>query len=156
MWHGSASYAILCHCFNYPFYMLHISEHYLLLNVLLYHYRRPIGTSEFRGGSIKKTNELKPKMKRVNTMRELRSSAFRLTSVIPSFWPVFEEASSSFSIGHVKNPYAIPVQSAPRCAQSSIGPRLLSTQVRAVAITAFWNKPSDDSSFAFSSLFWFW
>lgn len=68
-----------------------------------------------RGGSIKKSTQIKTRMKRVNIMSDLQGSAYRLTSVIPSFWPVFEAVSSSCSVGHVKYPYAIPVKAAPKC-----------------------------------------
>ena len=48
-------------------------------------------------------------------MSDLQGSAYRLTSVIPSFWPVFEEVWLSCSVGHVKYPYAIPVKAALKC-----------------------------------------
>ena len=68
-----------------------------------------------RGGSIRKSRELKTRMKTVNTMSDLQGSAFRPTSVICSSRPVLEDVSSNCSVGHVKKPYAIPVKAAPKC-----------------------------------------
>ena len=88
-------------------------EQYVASNI--YIYNKLTNASALRGGSMKKRNELKMTMKMLNTISDLQESPFCLTSLSPSSLPVPEDASSSWSIGLVKNPYAIPVKAAPKC-----------------------------------------
>lgn len=78
-------------------------------------YAKLTNSRALRGGSIKKSKELKTRMKMVKKRSDLQGSEYLLTSVIPSSWPLLEDASSNWSVGHVKNPYAIPVKAAPKC-----------------------------------------
>ena len=86
-----------------------------ILHPILHIYAKFSDATAFRGGSIKKSKELKTIMKMVKKISDLQWSAYRLTSVIPSSWPIFEDASSNWSVGHVKKPYAVPVRAAPKC-----------------------------------------
>ena len=86
-----------------------------ILHPILHIYAKFSDATAFRGGSIKKSKELKTIMKMVKKISDLQGSAYRLTSVIPSSWPIFEDASSNWSVGHVKKPYAVPVRAAPKC-----------------------------------------
>ena len=86
-----------------------------ILHPILHIYAKFSDATAFRGGSIKKSKELKTIMKMVKKISDLQGSAYRLTSVIPSSWPVLEDASSNWSVGHVKKPYAVPVRAAPKC-----------------------------------------
>lgn len=86
-----------------------------IFHPILHLYAKFADARAFRGGSIKKSKELKTIMKMVKKISDLQGSAYRLTSVIPSSWPVLEDASSIWSVGHVKKPYAVPVKAAPKC-----------------------------------------
>ena len=74
-------------------------------------------TKSLRGGLTKKSKELKTTMNILNHKRDLQGSACRFTSAIPFSCPLLEAAiSSSWSVGHVRNPYATPLNAAPKCA----------------------------------------
>lgn len=71
--------------------------------------------SVLRGGSIRKSKELKTTMHIANMTSDLRVSADFLTIEILSSWLVLADESSSWMTGHVTKPYTMPVTNAPRC-----------------------------------------